>query len=601
MQEKAAGFNFNIKDSLIYQGIYWEKFPLFKFSSFFKKIFFYLFFIFLFLFLYGFLTEIFSQSTNKRLLAFFSIFFSFWIFFKYLEFFLNDKLRNNIVKTTLEKVLNYPEKYNLADFISFNLAKICYRAIKFSRSRRLLLNSNILFYFILKDKEKINFIFSRLLLDKNSIADFLKNEFLKNNRQEKLDSLFNLDFQKTIMLAFEIAKNKGKQKVEETDVLTALSKENFIFQRILLENDLKTEDIENLSYWIDYLERMINNQKKFWEYENLLKRGTLAKEWTAGYTINLDKYSIDLTEQIKTNLPEIIGHQGELESVERILARNEINNVLLIGEPGTGKKSIIYHLAKKSFLGKSLPEVNYKRIVQLDLLPLLAQLPDIEVVEMVLDKIFQEVVFAGNVILVIDEFHNYVAQSFKPGMIDISGVLSSYLHLPQFQIIAITTYEGLHKNIEQNTSLLNLFEKVEVGEISENETILLLENLVFGLEKKYKIFIPYRSIREIIVLTQKYMPNDRFPDKAIDILDETAIYVAQRSKEKVLLPQHVAFIIKEKTQIPVGEMEIKEKEVLLNLENLIHQRIINQQEAVKEIATALQRARSQISVRKGPM
>jgi len=97
------------------------------------------------------------------------------------------------------------------------------------------------------------------------------------------------------------------------------------------------------------------------------------------------------------------------------------------------------------------------------------------------------------------------------------------------------------------------------------------------------------------------MPAIPFPEKAMDVLDEVAIYVAQNVKEKIVLPRHVATIVKEKTQIPVGEIETKEKEILLNLEDLIHQRIINQEIAVKEIATALQRARAQISIRKGPM
>ena len=510
-------------------------------------------------------------------------------------------MKNPSLKDNLGNVLANRSKYNLADFLNFNTAKICYQAIKFSKFHRIPLDSNLLFYSVLKDAWKVDFIFQRLLLDKKLIRDFLKKELLNRRKKEKPHSLFEIDFQKVIILALEIAHNKGKEIVEETDILIALSRENSFFKKILLEKDLKTEDIENLSYWIEDLEKKLNQMKKFWEYENLLKIGTLAKEWTAGYTITLDRYAISLTDEIKKTMPEIIGHESELKSVERILSRREINNVLLIGEPGTGRKSIVYNLAKRSFLGKSLPEVNYKRFLQLDLPSLLAELPDIEQVEATLDKILQEAVSAGNVVLVIDEFHNYIGQTTKPGVIDISGILTSYLHLPQFQIIAITTYEGLHKNIEPNSSILNFFEKVEVSEISKKETLLLLQNIILSLEKKYKIFISYQSLKEILNLTEKYMPNESFPEKAIDVLDESVIYLVQTAKEKILLPKHIAFIVKEKTQIPVGELEAKEKEILLNLEDLIHQRIINQDEAVKEIATALQRARSQISIRKGPM
>jgi len=274
---------------------------------------------------------------------------------------------------------------------------------------------------------------------------------------------------------------------------------------------------------------------------------------------------------------------------------------LIVGETGTGKKSMVYNLAQKSLLGLSVPAVNYKRIVELNLSALLAQVNNIDEIEVFLDKIFQEVVLAGNIILVINEIHNYIGQEARPGIIDISGVISPYLRLPQFQIIGITNYEGLHRYIEKNSSILSLFSKVEISEISKQEILTLLEYLTFTLEEKYKLFISYPALREIVSLTDRYFPALHFPEKAINMLDEVAAYVGSITKDKILLPKHVSKIISEKSEIPVGEVETKEKEILLNLEGLIHQRIINQNEAVKEISTALRRARSEITVRKGSM
>ena len=149
--------------------------------------------------------------------------------------------------------------------------------------------------------------------------------------------------------------------------------------------------------------------------------------------------------------------------------------------------------------------------------------------------------------------------------------------------------------------ILSLFEKIEVRGVSGEETLKLLEYLTFSLEKRHKIFISYPALRQIIFLTDKYLPVLHFPEKAIDILDEAAVYVASLKKEKIVLPEHIAKIITEKTEIPVGQLQAKEKEILLNLEELIHKRIINQEEAVKEVSTALRRARSEISQRKRPM
>ena len=573
-------FYFSLKKTKIYQAVRWEKCPIFRYAKSLKKLFLALFIPTFLLFLYGFLTENFSQALNKKLFGFSLVFLSFAVIFWTFGLFLELKLKRPKLKIKLEEAISEPEKYNLAEFLSFETAKGVNKAVRFCRQKGIPeINSSALFNFLLVDSPKLNFIFSRLLLNLKEIREILKISFDAESQSGSGKSLgYSSDFQETIQESLKTAQKKEHQRIEIGDMITALAKCDSIFKEILVDFKLKVEDIENLTWWVEELEEKIEERKRFWEYENLMKKGTLAKEWTAGYTIALDRFSIDLTEQIRKNLPETIGHREEIKAVERILSREEVNNVLLVGEAGTGRKSIIYAICKNSLLGKSLHRVNYRRIVQLDIPQLLAQLSSLEEVEKTLDKIFQEAILAGNVILVIDEFHNYVGQAARPGVIDISGVLSPYLNLPQFQIVAITTYDGLHKHIEQNSSLLALFEKVEVSQISQRETLILLENSTFFLERKYKKFISYPALREIISLTERYLPALPFPEKAMDILNELVIYVVQETKDKIILPSHVAKIITKKTQIPVGEMETKEKQVLLNLENLIHQRIINQEE-----------------------
>jgi ATP-dependent Clp protease ATP-binding subunit ClpC len=274
---------------------------------------------------------------------------------------------------------------------------------------------------------------------------------------------------------------------------------------------------------------------------------------------------------------------------------------LIVGDPAADRKSIVKALAQRCYLGTSLRELNNKRVVELDTVLLATQISDFEKLESTLDQIFSEVVASGNVILVIDNLDNFVGQKVqKAGTFDISGVLSKYLPLPAFKFIALTSHEGLHKDIEENSSFANSFEKVEVVEVTEAETINILQSVALDLEYAHKILVLYPSIREIVNLTARYMPSLPFPQKALDILEESVVYV-QRLREKVVLPHHIAEIISKKTDIPVGKMEVKEKEVLLNLENLIHSRIINQQEAVSEISIAMRRARMGIGSKTRPM
>jgi ATP-dependent Clp protease ATP-binding subunit ClpC len=599
-------FYFNLKEAAIFRAVKWEKVPVFSSAKSLKKLFLILFIIVFLLFLF----QVLSEKPHQDYLALSIIFLALTIIFRLADSFFNLKLKKpvlgkNIVEQAgfLDEAVKNPEKYNLAEFLSLEVARAFDKSLKFQKSKKLSeINSSILFYFLLIDNPKLNFVFSRAILDFNEIIKTFKQHIneIKPEKELKSEDIYSKDFQNSIIGALKIAQKKGHIRIELGDAISSLAKEDLIFKKILVEFNLKAEDFENLNLWLEYLEEKPKRRKKFWDYESLLKRGTMAKEWTAGYTITLDQYAIDWTERVKRALPEFIGHKDSLKAVERILSRREINNVLIVGGPGSGRKSIIYALALKSLFGQSLPEVNYKRVVELDLPGIISQMRG-EEAEITLDKIFQETISAGNIILVIDEFHNYVSQVPRPGILDISGVLSSYLHLPKFQLVAITTFEGLHKNIEQNSSMLALFEKVEVSEISPQETLLLLENLTLVLERKYKKFISYPALREIITLTERYLPSLPFPEKAMDILDEVVIYVADSTRDPIVLPKHVDKIISEKTQIPVGEIEAKEKNILLNLEDLIHQRIINQEEAVNEVSSAMRRARTGVTIRKGPM
>ena len=602
-------FNFNLRKTNIYQVVLWERNPFLKFAKVEKKLFWRLFIIVFILFLYGFtpLPGNFSNDINQKLLGLSLVFLALTIISGFGEYFLDSRKRKSELKIKLEDAALKPGEYNLAQFLSFETARAVFNSLKFAKSTRsapLRVDSSILFHFVLKDNTNLNFIFIRALLDLNKIKEILKENLKlvkKQVNQKDVKEFFTDSFKKVILESLSIAEKKGHQKIELLDLIPALAEHDSIFKKTLIKHNLKTDDIKSISSWLEKLEKKKYQKSKFWEWKNLLKKGSVAKEWATGYTITLDRFSIDLSEVARTHgFPEIIGHHEEIEEIERTLSKIEDNNALIIGESGSGRKSIVQALAERSILGESLPDVNYKRVVQLDMATLLSRTESRKNTETTLEIIFNEVITSGNVILVIDEFHNFVGGADRLGIVDISGVLSSYLKSPRFQFIGITTYAGLHKYIEQHPSILSFFEKVEVSEISHQDVLSILEDLALKFEARYKKFISYQALRDIIFYSDKYLQDVSFPEKATELLDEAMIYIVQRN-EKLLLPKHIAKIISDKTDIPVGEVEAKEKEMLLNLENLIHERIINQEEAVKEISEALRRARAEISIRKGPM
>jgi ATP-dependent Clp protease ATP-binding subunit ClpC len=599
----ASGFYFDIKNSLIFEVIQLEKNPLFRFSSSLKKNFLVLFVVFILTsFLIYYLSfappeikiKFLSKNLGIKTIGISLIFLSFWFLFLILDNFFNY-LKNLPPKIEVKDILKISGQHNLAEFISFDVAKTIILASNFAKRKNIFLSSPVLFYCLLDFPQKLNFIFFRLLFNKNEIKKILEN-YIKNE-------ILPPNFQKTISDALKIAIEKKHRKIEIGDLLLSVAENDPIFKKILIESNLKLEDVNNLIWWLEELEKEDKERREWWKWENLVKFGSIGKEFSAGYTLTLDKFSIDLTKEVqRMGYPTIIGHEKEIEQMERILARREAcNDPLIVGEAGTGRKSMILALAERSFFGQSLPEVNYHRIVQLNMQSLLSQLESIEAVEATLDTIFKEVIFAKNVILVIDEFHNYVeGKIIRPGTIDITGILAPFISRPDFRLIAITTYEGLHKNIEQHPSILSFFEKIEVSEITKEETMKLLQKFALKLETKYKILISYPALRDIFYYCEKYLPAIPFPEKALDLLEEVVVHSLQK-REKIILPKHVSRVVSEKTEIPVGEIELGERERLLNLENLLHQRIINQEDAIKEVSAALRRARTEIRVRKGPI
>lgn len=594
-------FNFNLKKTAVFKSLQQAQNPILKLAGFWRKFFSIALLVFIFLFLYNFSKNS-SLETGASLLGGIILSLTLLTIGWLGEMFYGSIDKRKPKFNAIQALDQIKTKYNLAELLDLEAAQAVWEAIKLSQSKKIgSVNSTVLIYSLLKNRgNQITFIFSRANLDLKESIKILKKEIAEMPKKKGIG--YTVDFQDVILEALKNIYTEKREKIKVGDILVGLAEHNSLFKKILIEADLKKEDLVNLGWWYFSLENYLTEKRKWWTFENLLQYGSMGKDWAAGYTITLDQYAIDwsMVEE-KIGLGEIISHGKQIQETERLLARSEINNVLLIGEPGVNRRDIIKSIAKKARVGKSLPEINYKRVVELDVPLILSQANSFEETEEVLEKIFSEVITAGNVILVIDEFHEFVGQNARLGVADISGILARYLHLPQFQIIAITSYAGLHKYIEQKPTILNLFGKVEVPETTEKETMYLLKNLTYFLEQKYKIFITYPALRDIVGYTARYIPNVPFPKKALDFLDELAVYVINSTKSRLVLPKHVISLLSEKTEIPIGEAQDQERKILLTLESLIHKRIINQEEAVREISEALRRSRAAITTKKGPM
>lgn len=493
----------------------------------------------------------------------------------FFENFLKKPRNKEPLKIALEK------GSNLLPYLNFN-------SIKYLAQSRSLDSTSILKSFLRPTNQKINFIMQRLLID----VDEFKKE-LSNIEYKVRDDSFII-----IKDAAKIAVNRGGKTINEGDILASLSKNEPHLKNIIINSDIEEVDFEKVNAWQERVSRRIKKMKEWWNYENLSKIDSFGNDWTAGYTPTLDNFSIDWTSIVKRRgFEDITGHNDKISQLERILSKKNAGNALIVGDPGVGKKNIIHGLIKKSIAQGSTKEINNNRFIEIDIVSLSASFTSFEQMEKVLNQCFKEVIHARNVILIINDFHDFLGGKQKAGIIDISGLLGNYIQSPHFKIICLTSYNGLHKYIEKKPSILAEFQKIEVEEMNRDETIEILENKVFQVEMENKKFIPFNSLKEIVDVCEKYISDFPFPQKAINLLEETALL----KNSKVIMPEDIHLLISEKTQIPIGKIRSQEKEILLDLESILHKRIVGQNEAVKEISSSLRRARTGVQTRKGPM
>ncbi len=551
------------------------------------------------IFILGFLKSGIFGITSQQSFGLFLICICFFVICVIYTAFIDALRQNFLVKKTLAERISTEKlkDINLAEYLDFRVARAIIKALKFCQKKNKGLDTFVVVGNFWEDLRGYN-IFMKLGLDKGAFKEKLIEKIKKSTNAEIEEQKFILILKKAATYAIA----NFHKSIDIRDFLVAAAEDDETFGEVLSSFEMSPEDVDKVAIWENYLENEVRRKKQFWRLENLLRKRGVGKRWSAGFTVNLDRYSTDIGEVMrKKNLSlHLFGHQKEIYAIERILSRSGENNVLLVGESGSGRSTIAYGFAKKVMEGRSFSNLNDKRVLELDMQAVLAGINNPGDILERLRIVFSEAINAGNIILIIDEIHNYLGVDKGPGAVDITPILLPYLNSSNFQIIGLTTFDGFHKYIESNASVKNLFVKVEVEQPTEEQIIFVLEDMLVDFEKKYNVLINYKILRNIVKLTNRYIQDKPFPQKAIDILTEVLIYTKQK-KEKVVLPEYVNKIISDRIEIPVGEVQEDEKKKLLELEQRIHQRVVDQEEGIKVISHAMRRARVGIKNRKKPI
>ena len=379
-------------------------------------------------------------------------------------------------------------------------------------------------------------------------------------------------------------------------------------------------------------------------------------------TATLDQYSRDLTKlAAEGKLDPVIGREKEIQRVIQITSRRTKNNPCLIGEPGVGKTTVVEGLALKIVEGDVPETIADKRLLTLDLSGMVAGSKYRGEFEERIKRVIAEVKAAGNILLFIDELHTIIGAGGAEGAIDASNILKPSLARGEVQIIGATTLEEYRKYIEKDAALERRFQPVNVEEPSEDEAVEILKGIRPAYEKHHGVKISDAALVAAVKMSERYI-NDRFlPDKAIDLIDEAAsktrlgVYLKpdaiknledeiaamdaqkeaaikeeayekagdikkkqlkkieklEKLKEKwnsdksnkrmVVGENEIADVVSDWTKIPVKKLAMEESERLMNLEKILHERVVGQEEAVTAVAKAIRRGRVGLKDPKRPI
>ena len=331
------------------------------------------------------------------------------------------------------------------------------------------------------------------------------------------------------------------------------------------------------------------------------RTGGIASSWIYGYTFVLGHFSSDLTlELAKKGGRYGIGHDTEMEEVISILSKVSKNNVLLVGESGTGKTSMAKGLAERINRRTVPSQLKDMRIIQLDINGLVAAAPQHGNLEKLVKESMEELQKAGNTILFIDEIQEIIGVHGEESKHSLAGILLPYVIESSFPIIGTITFADYKKHFYAKESLRQSFHNVEIKEVTPEAAIEIILTRLEELEHTYKVKISFPAIFAAVELAQRYIYNRKLPDSAVSTIESSCAQLRD-SDEKTLLPKHIAATISAQTEIPVEDVTTEEATKLLDLENKMKARVIGQDEAVHLVVEALKRARTGIRDPKKPI
>lgn len=347
---------------------------------------------------------------------------------------------------------------------------------------------------------------------------------------------------------------------------------------------LNQADVLEVHDWLERLLGYINSPKPYF--------GGFGRDWASGFTPTLERFSENLSQSIERGggFAHFLAHDDLLDGMVHNLSHG--NGVALVGPTGAGKTSLVNALAERLLEGKD-KELEYYQVVDLNASLILSSAGN--QLELIMLTLFGEAVHAGNIILFLDEAQLFFGSG--AGAFDLSQILMPIMNNRRLKVIAAMTPQDWQRLKINNESLSSSFAPTMISEPNETSTMKILEDAALLLEGRSKLLITYEAVREAYRLSGQYLQEQAYPGKAIKLLEQAAAY----AKDGIMFEEAVQAAIEKTLGVKVGRAEAAEVDTLLNLEDKIHERMINQKRAVSVIASALRRGRAGVANPKRPV
>jgi len=374
------------------------------------------------------------------------------------------------------------------------------------------------------------------------------------------------------------------------------------FKTFIKEQGSTEENFVGALRWVVMAHHTEKKAERWWGKDNLSKKERIGREWSYGKTYLLEKFSKNLyTSAIFDNLTRGVSTftEEKIAEVEIALARAKASNILIIGEAGVGKIDLLLEVSRRMRTGKSINSIVDQHMVLLDTNRLFATHKGKQELEQTLLHIFIEATKAGNVIIIIENLSTFISEAKAMGIF-IPELLDPFLATPALHVIATETPGAYHTHLEPLGAFTRRFAEVLIDSTDLSSTTRILQDIALNNENKYQVLFTYGSLSAITTAADRFIIEGVMPDKAIELLIDVATR-AQNQGQSVISAEYVYEVVSEKTGIPVGPIGEEERDLLLNLEERMHERVIGQRPALEAIARTMRRARAGIQATDKPI